>query len=176
MKLYVVRHGEVPSNVENIISGCNDEELTERGIVQATEIKNKLANIKFDVIYSSPVKRARQTAEIIVPTADIIIDSRIAERDPGKLLGKSRNIIDKNTWNSLTLDQTLEGAETLKTGLKRVQSFLDDLHKNNKDKTILIITHNFISKCLWIIENNIKNEEQIKSFFHANDEVKYYED
>lgn len=50
MKLYVVRHGEVPSNVDKLISGCNDEELTENGINQALKIREQLKDIKDTLI------------------------------------------------------------------------------------------------------------------------------
>lgn len=176
MKLYVVRHGEVQSNVEKIISGWNDEELTQKGIEQANEMRSKLKSIPFDEIYSSPIIRAKQTAEIIVPNKNIIYDKRLAERDPGSMLGKSRKEINKNLWNSLDFDRTSEGAETLAAGLKRVNEFLEEKRKIYSDKTLLIITHMYISKCIWVLENNIQNIQQINEFFHSNSEVKYYDE
>ena len=44
----------------------------------------------------------------------------------------------------------------------------------DKNKTVLVVTHNFISKCIWILENHIQSPEQINRFFHSNDEIKYY--
>ena len=176
MNLYVVRHGQVPSNVDGIVSGWNDEKLTEKGIEQANKIRNELQSVKFDVVYSSPIDRARQTAEIIAPQNDIVLDSRLAEREPGAMLGKSRKDIDKNTWNSLDIDRTPDGAETLAAGLKRVKSFLDEIHSKDREKTVLIVTHNFISKCIWILENNIQNKELINDFFHDNGEIKFYKE
>ena len=134
MKLYVVRHGQVQSNVDGTVSGWNDERLTKKGIVQATQIKEKLQNIKFDVVYSSPVDRAKQTAEIVTPHYDIILDDRLAERNPGELLGKPRKSINKQEWNSLNTYRTKEGAETLASGLKRVKEFLDEIHSKYEDK------------------------------------------
>ncbi len=174
MSLYVVRHGQVPSNVEGIISGSTDEQLTEKGIEQAIKIKKELQSIKFDVVYSSPIARAKQTAEIIAPQNNIILDPRLAERDPGIMLGKSRKSIDKNAWNSLDMDRTFEGAETLKAGLKRVKSFLEEIHAKDEEKTVLVVTHNFISKCIWILENNIQNKDLINDFFHDNGDIKFY--
>lgn len=174
MNLYVVRHGQVPSNVEGIISSWNDEKLTEKGISQATKMRDELQNIKFDITYSSPVDRAKQTAEIVVPKNEIILDSRLAERDPGLLLGKPRKAINMSTWNSLNIDRTPEGAETLAAGLKRVKSFLDEIHLNDEEKTVLVVTHNFVSKCIWILENHIQDKELIDNFFHDTGEVKFY--
>lgn len=174
MNLYVVRHGQVPSNIEGIISGWNDEELTEKGILQANQIRDKLQNIQFNVVYSSPVHRAKQTAMIIAPENQILYDVRLAEREPGALLGKTRKNINKDSWNSLAIDRTPEGAETLAAGLKRVQSFLNEIAKKEENKTILIVTHNFISKCIWILKNGIQNAEEINNFLHNNDEIKFY--
>lgn len=174
MRLFVIRHGQVPSNVEGIISGWNDEQLTEKGISQANQIRNQLQNIQFDVVYCSPIDRAKQTAKIIAPQNEILYDARLAEREPGTLLGQSRKNIDRNSWNSLDTDRTPEGAETLASGLKRVKDILDEMNEKYKDKTVLIVTHNFISKCIWILENNIQNPELINSFFHNNGEIKYY--
>ena len=173
MNLYVVRHGEVPSNKEKIISGWNNETLTEKGIRQAKEIKEQLENIKFDYVYSSPVTRAKQTAEIIMPDMNIIYDPRLAERNPGKMIGKSRDEIDKNEWNSLTTLTTKDEVETLLSGLNRTRCFFKDLEAYN-DRTLLIITHNFNSKCIWMIANGIQDEDEINSFFHKNDEIKHY--
>lgn len=52
----VIRHGQVPSNVEGIISGWNNEELTEKGVSQANQLRNQLQNTKFDAVYSSPLR------------------------------------------------------------------------------------------------------------------------
>ena len=77
------------------------------------------------------------------------------------MLGKSRKCVDKNAWNSLDMDRTPDGAETLAAGLKRVKSFLDEIHSKDGQKTVLVVTHNFISKCIWILENNIQSKELI---------------
>lgn len=138
MNLYVIRHGQVPSNIQGIISGWNDEELTDKGILQAKQIKEKLKDIQFDVVYSSPIKRAKQTAMIVAPQNEIIYDKRIAEREPGKMLGKSRKNINKDTWNSLDIERTEQGAETLAAGLKRVRDFLEEINQKNENKNVLL--------------------------------------
>ena len=175
MELYVVRHGRVPSNDKHIISGRSDEELTEVGIKQAERVRDELKNIDFDAFYSSDVLRAVQTAKIInIKGMDIIFDARLAEREPGTMLGKSRKDIDKELWNSLDLDVTPEGAETLKAGLIRVKSILEEISSKYQNGRVLIVTHNFICKCIWMIMENIENQEEINAFFQDNDEVKKY--
>lgn len=176
MELYVIRHGRVPSNDEGIISGPNStEELTTVGIKQAESVRDRLKDLRFDAIYSSNVKRAIQTAEIVNSLGlDIILDERLAEREPGSLLGKTRKEIDKALWNSLEVERTPEGAETLKAGLIRTKSILDDIYENFQDKRVLIVTHNFICKCIWMLEEGISDKNEINSFFQENDEIRRY--
>lgn len=175
MEIYVVRHGRVPSNDKKIISGRNNEELTEVGVKQAESVRDKLQDVNFDAIFSSNVRRAVQTANILnIHGLEINLDERLAEREPGTMLGKSRKDIDKSLWNSLSLDRTPEGSETLKAGLIRTKSILDEIHSKYKGKKVLIVTHNFICKCIWILENHITDPNQINAFFQENDEIKKY--
>ena len=175
MEIYVVRHGRVPSNDKNIVSGRSDEELTEVGIKQAESVSDKLKDIDFNAIYSSNVRRAVQTANIInIHGLDINFDERLAEREPGAMLGKNRKEIDRTLWNSLTLDRTPEGAETLKSGLDRTKSILDEIYNKNPDQKVLIVTHNFICKCIWKLLNNTADLNEVASFFQDNDEIKRY--
>lgn len=102
------------------------------------------------------------------------MDERLAEREPGSLLGKTRKEIDKALWNSLTVERTPEGAETLKAGLIRTKSILEEIHESFQDKRVLIVTHNFICKCIWMLEEGISDKNEIDSFFQENDEIRKY--
>ena len=174
MNLYVVRHGEVPSNLSEVIQNRYDEQLTEKGIEQSKKIGNELSNTKFDVIISSPSQRTVETAKYIAKNQDVIIDSRITERNLWKLVGEKWKDIDQNIWNSTKYEKTPEGAETLLSGINRTNDFLNDIRKKYKGKNVLVVTHNFVSKCIWINETNATNKDEINNFIHANDEVKYY--
>ena len=174
MNLYVVRHGEVPSNLSDIICKRTDEKLTPKGIEQAQKIGKELAETKFDVVFSSPVERATETTEYVAPNANIIYDSRLTERGLGSLVGKKWNEINKNTWNSTDTEVTPEGAETLLSGLNRTKDFLNDIHEKYKGKNVLVVTHNFVSKCIWALEENITDKNQLMNYVHPNGEIKKY--
>ena len=174
MNLYVVRHGEVPSNLSEVVEERYDERLTEKGIEQSKKVGNELSGTKFDVIISSPSLRAVETTEYIAQNQDIIFDLRITERNMGKLIGEKWKDIDQNIWNSTEYEKTPEGAETLLSGLNRTKDFLDEIREKYKGKNVLIVTHNFVSKCIWINETNATNKDEINNFVHANDEVKHY--
>ena len=90
--IYIVRHGQTDYNVIGRYGGRIDVPLNEEGIKQAHELKEMLKNIKFDLVFSSPLKRAIKTAEIISDN-EIILDKRIIERDNGELEGKLKTEI-----------------------------------------------------------------------------------
>ena len=62
-KLILVRHGQTEMNAQGLYFGKLNPPLNDLGINQAYEAKNKLLNIDYDKIYSSPLERAKQTAE-----------------------------------------------------------------------------------------------------------------
>ena len=91
MKVKFVRHGE--TNLNNPVrrmQGISDYDLNTNGIKQAETIRNKLAEENFDIIITSPLKRAKHTAEIIneFKNLDLILDDRIMERNYGQLEGE----------------------------------------------------------------------------------------
>ena len=65
MTLYLTRHGETEWNVQNKICGITDVELTDKGRAQAKELGEKLRDYKIDLIVSSPLKRALETARMV---------------------------------------------------------------------------------------------------------------
>ena len=79
-KLILVRHGQTEMNAQKLYFGKLNPPLNDLGICQAYEAKNKLLNIDYDNIYSSPLERARQTAKICnYLNKDIIFDSNLEE-------------------------------------------------------------------------------------------------
>lgn len=103
MKIYLVRHGQCDSNLNKIYNYKN-EDLNETGIKQANDLKEKIKDMKFDVIYSSPLLRAKHTAEILnIYNKEIVLDDRLIERDPGNLEGQPLEITDREEyWNLYT--------------------------------------------------------------------------
>ena len=102
MKIYIVRHGQTDYNINGIYAGRIDIPLNNNGIKEAYQVKEKLKGINFSKIYSSPLRRAYETAKII-SDKDIIVDNRIIERSNGQLEGKPKTKvikdIDFNTVN-----------------------------------------------------------------------------
>ena len=88
MNIFVVRHGQTEWNVLKKMQGSADIELNEKGLSQAQDTADMLSSETFDVIFSSALKRAKQTAEIINNSRglNIIFDDRLRERNFGEFL------------------------------------------------------------------------------------------
>lgn len=96
--IYLVRHGESEANISRRFSGITDVELTQRGVLQAVEAGKKLKGKRIDKIFSSPLKRAKYTAEIIADEIafnkkDIIIENSLTEVNFG--------IFENLTWEEI---------------------------------------------------------------------------
>lgn len=97
MEILLVRHGESEANAEGRLQGRLDLPLSERGRAQARQLGAWLARhrVEWDVVYSSPLRRARQTAEILLAevasgSKEIETDAELCEMDVGNLEGLSR--------------------------------------------------------------------------------------
>ena len=176
MNLIVIRNTEAPSNVNYVVGGRSEESLTERGIMQAKELRKKLEQMNYDVIITSPVNRAVETAKIInYKNIPIIKDERITERDSGDLLLKDRNLVNKSEWNSMKKLRTEDNAETLLSLVNRTNEFIEEIRQKYENKTVLIVTHNSICRALWMIKNEKeKNNEEINLFYHNSNDITVY--
>ncbi len=94
MNLYVIRHGQTEWNVMKKMQGSIDIPLNKKGIKQAYITKKNLDHISIDVIFCSPLKRAKQTAEIINKgrNLEIIYDERLKERNYGEFEGEQTGL------------------------------------------------------------------------------------
>ncbi len=145
MKVYLIRHGEVNHNLYGLYNR-EDEDLNETGMKQAKKLREKIKNIEYDTIISSPLLRAKHTANIInIENKDIVIDYRLKERDPGSLNGHSIEVTNREEyWNYYTTIQ-YGTSENIKVFFNRVSSFLDEL-KTKDYRNVLIVAHSGVSK------------------------------
>lgn len=167
MKLYLVRHGESEANIQHIISNRQSPfGLTSRGKGQANALAENLKDIPITAIYSSPVLRARETAEILSQKFHIQyqITEALREYDCGILEEKS----DDESWKlhgEIAEDWTLnhnylrkpEGGETFLDIQNRFLPFIESL-KHGNDEHILLIGHGgLFHLMLPLILTNIDN-------------------
>ena len=149
MILYVVRHGETIRNKLGLIQGQTEWDLTEKGIKDAEELRDIVDKLDIDVVISSPLKRAVDTASII--TSDkypINIDDRIVERNWGMCEGAHIEEVDTvKCWNFFinTDNNKIEKVQDL---LARVSEFLEDIKVRYKDKNVLVVTHSAVLRAI----------------------------
>ncbi len=149
MKLIVIRHGATEAGAKGIILSRIDGRLSEQGMQQAQELATRLSKEPIDVIYSSPLKRAVETARPLAKILNKPIkkDSRLLEVNMGSFSGES---LDSTVeafglpciplMDSYRFDITPFGGESDKQVKQRVQSFLDEVARG-KNKTMAVFTH-----------------------------------
>lgn len=153
MKLYLIRHGETVWNKEKKLQGTTDIPLSDLGISQAKEKAKSLTSVAFDLIYSSPLKRAYETAKLIRQERPIPIikEERIREISFGTYegmihKGEFYNIPDPDFplfFSAPDHYHTPPLGESITALLDRTENFLEELSLNPalQDKTILISAH-----------------------------------
>lgn len=144
MKVYIARHGQVPHNALKQYN-TTDEDLTEYGISQAIELSKKIKDKHFDIVISSPLIRAKHTAEILVKDRKIFYDDRIKERSCGNLSGQPLEVVNREEyWNYYTNIQ-YGTSENIRQFFDRVYNFLNEL-KTKDYNNVLIVAHSGVSK------------------------------
>ncbi len=150
MNLILVRHGETDWNLQERMQGRTDTPLNERGMAQAEQAAARLAaEDPIEVLYTSPLMRARVTAEIIGKEfkLDPIADVRLTERGVGQLEGLTLTEIGKTfpevvkAWREDKERVILPGAEDQVEFHRRVMSFLEMVRDRHAGQQVAVVTH-----------------------------------
>lgn len=145
-----LRHGQAKNNIERILTGRTPGiPLTEEGINQAEKAAKFLEHMNISAIYSSPIERARHTAEIVGKhnSLDVTIDDRLIELDMGKFTGVPYDEIFTNHGNVFMkfyngeLEIAHNGVETFSEVKKRVLGIVDHVIENHPDENVVLVTH-----------------------------------
>ncbi len=148
-RIYLVRHGETHWNVAQILQGQKDGELTDKGITQAQSTQKRFSQHKLDAIYSSDLKRAKHTAEVIAQGhgKNVIGEPRLRETQFGSLDGKK--ITDMTAEEEYQLERLysgtpgycIPGGESLEQVQARVMGCLHQIATECKGRTVLVVSH-----------------------------------
>ena len=149
LELILIRHGETDSNIRGSYLGWTDIELNETGLSQVRILKDRIKNTKIDRIFSSPLKRALQTAEIINESyrMDIVYTDGLKERNFG-------------IWDDLTLEEmtqrypseykawisdwtkySIKDGESAMEAYNRSAEFVRELVEKNTEGVFMLVTH-----------------------------------
>jgi broad specificity phosphatase PhoE len=155
-KIYMVRHGQSADNEAGIFGGRKDSGLTELGRKQARKVAEKLLNDDIGIIYSSPLRRAFDTARIIadrIGIKNVVADEKLMERDFGILSGRPYSDLDKYANGFFKVGDfryflKAEGAEEYPVLLERGRMVAEELKTKHSDHNILIVTHGDIGQMI----------------------------
>ena len=175
--LYVTRHGQTDWNLYGKVQGKADIDLNSKGIEQAKETMEKLKEKPIDFIICSPLKRARQTAQIIntAKNIPIIFDERISERDFGEMEGMSKNDFDFQAFWNYEKNMTYQKAENIRVFFNRIFLFLEEIKKKYKNKNILLVTHGGVSIAINCYFHGIPQNGECLQLSIKNCEVKKFQ-
>ncbi len=148
-ELWLVRHGETIWNQEGRLQGSIDIELNENGVEQARQLALKLKEVKFQSIFSSPLKRALKTAEIIATQTGqtVQIDERLVEVRMGEWEGM-RSVDIRRQFPDLVarrdadpLHVPVPGGENVLQLAVRVKKAIDEIAARYPAGPVLIVSH-----------------------------------
>lgn len=162
-------HGTTKDNLEHKSTGQNQGELSEKGIKQSIELKEKINLEEIDFVITSDLKRAIDSANYTFNgVKEILLDNRIRECNYGDLNGEISSLVKYEEH----IDVPFKNGESLKDVEKRVIDFLNDLIKKYDNKTIALVAHKAPQLALDVITKNITWEEAIKEDWRIKKEWK----
>ena len=140
--LYLVRHGETIDNVNQIMQGQTQGQLTENGIRQAEEVRDQMANEHFSAIISSDLRRSADTARIIAEPHHLEVKQTplLRERDWGSFTGRYIPELKGEVWP--------DDIETLENLLSRAGEFIAYVRETYPGKKVLAVGHGIINKAI----------------------------
>ena len=160
MKLYVFRHGESVGNQQRLFSGWSQMPLTDQGRNQALALQEKVKDLSFDLVFSSDLRRAMQTAQLVLPGREVTLDPDLREVDVGSLMEQgvdaaTRHYGDQLLYSRRTRDFTFFGGE------------------NGEAQQVAVFTHEGLMKGLlsavlfpaWIPDPRVKHHNCAYSVF-----------
>ncbi len=156
MLLYLLRHGETVWNVERRIQGVSETPLNEIGRAQAKALIPPLQGRPFAALYTSPLSRARETADILAAALDLEVreDARLVEMDQGDIEGMNFDQIDEkfngflDKWRTTPADVQMPGGENLHQLQARAWAAVEDIQAAHPEEMVIAVSHNLTISAL----------------------------
>lgn len=151
MEVFLLRHGETHWNLEKRCQGLTDLELNETGLAQARRMARQLRQEKIHAVFSSHLKRARQTAQVIGSphSLEVITDSDFRELDHGEFEGLTFNEIHASygdfiqAWREKPAQLAIPGGESIADVDQRAWRGIERIKRHYLHKTVVIVSHQF---------------------------------
>jgi len=181
LSVYLLRHGETSYNADgNRYCGRTDIGLTLKGIKQAETVKEQLKGKHIDAVYSSPLSRARITAEIATGK-QVKTDERIIEVDFGRWEGKTKEefcVEDPQSWDDWAANPGIAKAgragESGNEIVARVDAFFTEMLNKHAGETIVVVGHNGINR-LYMAHKLGMPLKNYRRIFQENSAITFFE-
>lgn len=175
--LVLVRHGESEWNRLNLFTGWRNPDLTEKGLIEARVAGRaiKYEGIRFDIAFTSALKRAQRTLDIILgelkqESVPIIAHPDLNERDYGELSGLNKDEARKRWGEEQVMiwrrsyDIAPPGGESLKDTLARVKPYYEQAiwPEITKGKNVIVAAHGNSLRALIMVLEGLSGEEILK--------------
>ncbi|MEK9151676.1 MAG: histidine phosphatase family protein [Patescibacteria group bacterium] len=145
---YLVRHGEAENNVRSILNSLPEIKtypLTKRGMEQISKTAKFLATVDAAALFSSPIERTKETAEIIADATGLLVefDERLREAGMGIFNGrKQAELLEKYGDPQMRISpDPADGVESFIEVRGRLKSFLDEVKKKYTGKKVVVVSH-----------------------------------
>ena len=167
LKIYITRHGQTEWNTLKKMQGWQNSNLTEKGIEDAIRLGERLAEINFSKIYSSPLGRAKDTANYIKGNRNIEIEllDGLKEMGFGSWEGvENEKVMElhkeqyNNFWNKPE-SYKRDDSENFDDLFERIEETLNYIIENAQGEDILIVSHAVTIKAIYSLINNYTIEE-----------------
>lgn len=177
--LLFVRHGQDEDNANNILNGHRQQPLTAQGRWQASRAARRMSLLRPDVIYTSPLRRTRETAEILAELLGVrrlIEMADLVERDFGVLTGKTYDDIPNfaTEWIQLPGYRYFiggEGIEPFANVRRRVQTVNRTILREYPDERVVVVSHGDVYKMFLAESDRLTIDQALRTPFIENAEV-----
>ena len=160
VKIIYFVHGTTTDNIEHKATGWKEGELSKKGIEQIIKLKEQINFNEIDLVITSDLKRAVDSAKYIFEDSKRILqDQRIRECNYGDLNGQDKSLVKYEEH----IDIKFNNGESLQDVEKRLRDFCKYLLENYKGKTIALVSHKAPQLALEVITKNISWKEAIEN-------------
>jgi broad specificity phosphatase PhoE len=183
VEIFIARHGQNEDNANGILNGHRDLPLTDIGRGQARQLGEgiKELGLKFDVVYCSPLSRAKETAEIVSEILGLgkapVVLPELIERDFGAMTGKPQADIAKLCAPDIIKAQAItyflspEGAETFPQLVRRGHKALEKVRSMQESGNALLVCHGDLGKMIYAAATEKNWREVLTNFHFGNGEL-----
>lgn len=166
--LFFLRHFPTLANHADVFMGRNDIDISpDYDRYTLFRLQKQITEEQLDLVYSSPLTRCIHTAQLVCPKCEIIIDSRILEKDLGDWQGKEKKEVVRMYPKYFTEDGKLKvtmrppNGEDNSIFVNRVISFINEIINNKSIDKCLIVTHGGVISCIRQLIDQSDNDEAV---------------